>query len=488
MNHPFYLLLIVLPLSSCQSMGEPFGTDDDSWELRVAEAALPGVIRVVSAGGNAGSGFFIHPSGLAITNDHVVAGQSSGDVQLVEGEKAGPYARYEVIARGASRDLALLQVHLPGPVSHLPLGRSSDLPLGSSLMAIGSPQGMFPVVTTGVLGGRLNPGSIGPLMVPEQLLHSAPTLRGSSGCPILSDRGAVIGVQSAKPSMELVKVTDGVGEEGASFDRGLNRWKFQTEGFGLAIPVEDIRSFAPHWIAPEWSTGLESGFGCDLLRTGCFVSSVVGGSPASLAGLSVGDQIQRANGNQVFSPVDLCVWMLHKNPLTLAVLRGGSKLELSFDRTPWPVPEASELIDGLMWRETTGVRARLDDFPAGSSSTHGVVGGVRLPSTHNGADGFTLELSGWIDVPAAGHWSFELSSDDGSQLYLRDKLLIDNDGLHGKVGMRVELDLEAGLHPIRIVYFEARGDEALEAKWASDGEELQLIPDAALFHRTGLGW
>ena len=71
---------------------------------------------------------------------------------------------------------------------------------------------------------------------------------------------------------------------------------------------------------------------------------------------------------------------------------------------------------------------------------------------------------------------------------MRDKLLIDNDGLHGKVGKGAGLDLEAGLHPIRVVYFEARGEEVLEAKWASDGGELQVIPDAAFFHRSGLGW
>jgi hypothetical protein len=288
--------------------------------------------------------------------------------------------------------------------------------------------------------------------------------------------------------MEIVKVADGVGEEGASFDRGLSRWKFQTEAFGLAIPVEDLLSFAPYWIAPEWSTGLESGFGYDSSTLGCFVSSVVLGSPACKAGLSVGDQIMRANGNQVLSTVDLCVWMLHEAPLTIAVLREGVELEVSFDRKPWSAPIASELVGGLMWREVEGVRARLDQFPSSGLTSHGVVGGVRLSSVHKGADGFTLELSGWLDVPAAGHWSFELASDDGSQFYLRDKLLIDNDGLHAKMGKRAELDLEAGLHPIRIVYFEAGGDEALEAKWASGGEELRLIPDEAFSHRKGRGW
>lgn len=479
--------ILVLAVS-CESLPEPVPGQGSSWAPRAAELGLSSVLRVMSDGGNSGSGFFIHPAGLAVTNAHVVSGTGGGVVQFANGDAPGGMARYEVLALGDSRDLALLQVQVERPVPSLALGLSEPLALGTPLLAVGAPQGMFPVVTTGVLSGRSRPGAIGPLFVPEQLIHSAPTLRGSSGCPILSAAGAVIGVQSAKPGAEAVKVSDAIGEQAVSFDENLARWSFQTEAFGLAIPVEDLRSFAGGWVAPEWTTGLESGFVCDASRAGCHVLLVVPGSPAEIAGLKIGDNLIGCNGLAVHSVVDLSVRMLSEERLSLDISRNGNRLALSFERKPWGPPPVDQLSAGLLWREIGGIRSKVESYFPPDVARSGVLSGPRLSSDHAGSDAFALEYRAWLDFPESGRWILELSSDDGSQLYVRDKLVVDCDGLHSSMAVRGELDLDAGLQPVRLLFFEARGEEALRLRWALEGEDLAVIPDDAFFHAPGSGW
>lgn len=482
------VLCLCLSAIGCQADSHSRELVDGPWAPRVAEIGLSSVLRIVTEAGAAGSGFFIHPAGLAVTNAHVVSGTDRGTVQMAAGDAPGALAQFEVIARGDSRDLALLRVHIPQPVDALPLGLSASLGLGAPLLAVGAPQGMFPVVTTGVLSGRSRPGFIGSLSVPEQLIHSAATLRGSSGCPILSAAGRVVGIQAAKPGMELVQLAEPSGETGVDFDTQLKRWSIQTEGFGLAIPIEDLRSFAPGWVAPEWSTGLATGFACDPHRLGCYVIEVTQDSPAEAAGLCVGDLIARCNGKVVLSIVDLAVWLNGEEPLSLGVIRDGDASVINFERSAWGPPPSNQLNPGLLWRELSGVRSRLGGLSFRDAVRTGTAQGPRLTPRHHGRDAFSLEYKAWIDVPEAGRWVFELASDDGSQLYVRDKLIVDCDGLHGKSAIRGEIELEAGLHPICLLFFESGGEEVLEARWGLVGETLRAMPDSAFFHRANSGW
>jgi len=450
----------------------------------VAALAEPCVLRVISDGGGVGSGFVIHPSGLAITNAHVVSGSGGGVAQLVD-----RHVRFDVIARGPSRDLALLKLQGTTDTASLHLGMSSDMALGAPVLAVGAPQGMFPVVTTGVLGGRSVPGTIAELLVPLQLIHGAPTLRGSSGCPLLDIHGRVIGIQSAKPGQELVMATAAEDEEGRLFDRDLGRWRFQTEAFGLAIPVEDALRYLPAFVAPEWSTGLASGFTCEAGEgEGALVRSVAPGSPAERAGLRVGDLITLSFGQTVLSVVDLSASMLSEGASLLSVKRGGGEAFIKFTREPWARPGWPELASGLAWKAYPGLRHQLEDIDARDGADTGVVESVSLPDSYLGRDGFTLELLGWIDVPEDGRWTFELESDDGSQLYLRDKLVVDCDGLHSRRAVTGAVDLLAGPQPIRVLFFEAVGEEFLRMRWALEGGELRPVSTSDLRHREGVGW
>src|SRR5579875_2383694 len=95
-----------------------------------------------------GSGFIINPSGLILTNDHVVAGASSIQV------KVNGYAHLfnaQVVGTDYGLDLALLRIHAPKPLPTLPLGNSAKVPIGAWDIAIGNPEGLQNTVTVGVV-------------------------------------------------------------------------------------------------------------------------------------------------------------------------------------------------------------------------------------------------------------------------------------------------------------------------------------------------
>jgi hypothetical protein len=83
---------------------------------------------------------------------------------------------------------------------------------------------------------------------------------------------------------------------------------------------------------------------------------------------------------------------------------------------------------------------------------------------------------------------FELSSDDGSQLFIRDRLVVDADGLHDVRASVGVIELKAGLHPLRVTYFEALGNESLGARWGLEGDPLVELPPERIRHQRPLGW
>lgn len=72
-------------------------------------------------------------------------------------------------------------------------------------------------------------------------------------------------------------------------------------------------------------------------------------------------------------------------------------------------------------------------------------------------DNIAAIFSGWIVVPIADTYTFRLTSDEGSKLYVGNTLLIDNDGLHGPITRTGSIGLKPGRHRVRIEYFEATG-------------------------------
>ena len=108
-----------------------------------------------------------------------------------------------------------------------------------------------------------------------------------------------------------------------------------------------------------------------------------------------------------------------------------------------------------------------------------VVESVSIPEEVKGNIG--LVLTGYLEVPADGIYTFALLSDDGSTLMLDGELLGDNDGAHSPVEIIVQKALKAGLHPIEVRYFDCNGG-VLQMELVNEKGEKEVLPSAWLKH------
>ena len=263
-----------------------------------------------------GSGFIIDRNGIVVTNAHVVEGASRVTVTLLDGREL----QADLLGSDRDADIAVLKVkasNLPA----IPLGRSSDLMIGESVIAIGNPFGLSNTVTTGVLSavGRTIPSARGERLFTDFLQTDASINPGNSGGPLVNVGGDVIGINSAIIS-------------GAT-------------GIGFAIPadrarrvVDDLLRFGE--LQPLWSGArlltvdpeLARRSGIAGAQRGALVFKVYPDSPASAAGLQEKDVIVAAGGHPVVSREDVgtALYTAPANtPVELEVRRGGRTLKVA---------------------------------------------------------------------------------------------------------------------------------------------------------------
>ena len=96
-------------------------------------------------------------------------------------------------------------------------------------------------------------------------------------------------------------------------------------------------------------------------------------------------------------------------------------------------------------------------------------------------DMFVTHVDGFLEIPAEGTYAFQLISDDGSRLFIDDKVVVDHDGLHGSTAMEGEVALTKGRHKLFVEHFENGGGEQLTLNWRPPGaEDFTLVPNAVL--------
>ena len=115
---------------------------------------------------------------------------------------------------------------------------------------------------------------------------------------------------------------------------------------------------------------------------------------------------------------------------------------------------------------------------------------VGFPGVTDRFEWFAIDYQGRIMLPQAGTYTFRLTSDDGSKLFIDGELVVDNDGIHGPGAIDGEATLSAGLHDVRVQYFQGPREEvALVLEWGPDAENLRPMDFAALapaaFRREG---
>ncbi len=103
------------------------------------------------------------------------------------------------------------------------------------------------------------------------------------------------------------------------------------------------------------------------------------------------------------------------------------------------------------------------------------------PLLQKGNPSFGLVFAGYIQVDEPGEYRFYTQSDDGSNLFINDKKVVDNDGDHGVKEAAGNITLTAGRHPIRVEYFNGGGGYWLDVFYKTPDGPKQLIPAEKLF-------
>jgi hypothetical protein len=89
---------------------------------------------------------------------------------------------------------------------------------------------------------------------------------------------------------------------------------------------------------------------------------------------------------------------------------------------------------------------------------------------------FLAQFSGNLFVPITGPWTFYLTSDDGSRLYVDGDNIVDNDGFHGMQEKQGTVILSRGMHTIEVSFFQGGGGAGLTLAWSSAQRQKEIIP------------
>jgi 2-alkenal reductase len=320
---------------------------EDSLEA-LYEMYSPGVVSLQynsAEGSGQGTGFVIDKEGHIVTNYHVASDIDQLEVHFSSGLKV--YG--DVIGSDMDSDLAVIKVNVdPDELVPLPLGDSDQIKVGQMVVAIGNPYGLSGTMTVGVVSARgrvldsMRQTSAGTYYSSGDTIQTDALINpGNSGGPLLNLNGEVIGVNRAIQTAGLSVSGDAI-----------------STGIGFAISSNVVRKVVPSLIEkgsyeyPYLGMTSYSSMSLAMIEvlelpqsTGAYVSSVVKGGPADVAGIrggmvqsSVqglykgGDLIIAVDGQPIKDFSDLMSYMVvNKDPgdtITFTVIRNGQTLDV----------------------------------------------------------------------------------------------------------------------------------------------------------------
>jgi len=292
-----------------------------------AQKILPSVVNVAvsatasgpfgpSTGSGIGSGIIIRSDGYILTNNHVVEGATDITVRLGTQDFAA-----RVVGTDPSSDLAVINVAKTG-LPAATIGSSSALKVGETVVAVGSPFGLDKTVTSGIVSALHRSNlSDGTTAYTNLIQTDAAINPGNSGGALVDLAGTVVGINT------LIQSTSGA-----------------SAGIGFAIPIDYAKGIADQLIAGKTVQhpflGI-SGLTVDAafaeqyklpVKSGAIVQDIVAGSPASKAGLKVGDIIVSADGASVTSFEELLSAIRNSaigKEIALEVVRDGKHVKIT---------------------------------------------------------------------------------------------------------------------------------------------------------------
>ena len=270
----------------------------------------------------AGTGFLIDPTGLILTNHHVIEGADRIMVRLTDGRTLKAAA----IGSDPDTDIALIKVESSRPLPFAPLGDSNTLRVGEWVVAIGNPLAYEHTVTVGVvsfIGRKLFDSSLDRYIQTDAAINF-----GNSGGPLINARGEVIGINSAISS--------------------------RASNIGFAVPINQASAILPQLrdkghVSRGYIGVMLRDVDPDLQRslglassTGALVQDVTAGSPGARAGLRTYDLIVGVDGKGIGGNDELIQLIAARQPGTVAslqVVRDGRSMNLPVKLAERPVRE-----------------------------------------------------------------------------------------------------------------------------------------------------
>jgi YVTN family beta-propeller protein len=136
-------------------------------------------------------------------------------------------------------------------------------------------------------------------------------------------------------------------------------------------------------------------------------------------------------------------------------------------------------VAGLQYDYYQGTWSALPNFAALTPIKTGTVTNFSL-APRNRNNNFAFRFKGKLSVAQAGTYTFFTTSDDGSQLFLNNTLVVNNDGVHGALERSGTINLAAGEHDIVVTYFEQSSAEVLTVSYQGPGLTKRAIPATKL--------
>ncbi|MEM7244378.1 MAG: trypsin-like peptidase domain-containing protein [Acidobacteriota bacterium] len=257
-----------------------------------------------------GSGVIVDPSGLVVTNAHVIEDASRITVTFLDGRQV----LAEVLGVATPYDLALLKVSGDGPYPYLSLDFDEPLYPGETVIAIGNPFGLQSTVTTGVLSSTGRRVVIGETMFSDLLQTDAAINPGNSGGALLTINGDLIGINT-----QVIAKSENV-----SFSIPVGRAKKVVEEIVRYGRVRQV------WLGFRLNPVLVElgGDSQPVLE----VARLLSGAPAHEAGLRAGDLIHAVDGQRVADVDELWTHLSRiaiGSRFELSILRGSQRETLS---------------------------------------------------------------------------------------------------------------------------------------------------------------
>jgi serine protease Do len=230
-----------------------------------------------------GSGFVIDPSGIIITNNHVIDGADEINVILQDNTTL----RATLLGTDPRTDLAVLRVTHTAPLPSLTWGDSDTAEVGDWVLAIGNPFGLGGTVTAGIVSARGRDIRQGPF--DDFIQTDAAINRGNSGGPLFNLRGEVVGINTA-----IYSPTGGSIGIGFSIPSNLAR--------GIVRQLAEGGRVRRGWLGVNIQQVTDEIAESLQLRNGtrgALIARAQEGGPAAAAGLRAGDVVLRFNDQEV---------------------------------------------------------------------------------------------------------------------------------------------------------------------------------------------